>query len=194
MESGHGLHKKRQKAEISKELDRVVKEAGDIYRFSIKSLFFQLPNYLTADEEIGAVTLGIIDLNVHLIVLTNWRIITLVNRAFAGDKVISYDLDKISRVSANTKMPGFFSLGKKSEIEFYTSEGNLMNYKKLQPKSAANFINKYHEAIAKSRSSASTSVGAQTDIASQLEKLAALLDRGHITAEEFSQQKQRLLS
>ncbi|MFC5429591.1 PH domain-containing protein [Paraburkholderia denitrificans] len=148
-----------------------------------------LPKVLSDGEQVLAFSSGIMDANTWLITLTDRRIIFLDKGMIYGLRQAAIDLDKINAVSGETGL-----LFGKIAIEDAASQRMITNVLK---KSVIAFTNKVRDAIeARKQSLRSVTASAQPasdDIVVKLERLAALLEKGILTQEEFVQQKARLL-
>lgn len=169
------------------EYDRIAKELGDDQFFTKKELN-HLPEILIDGEQVLAFTSGLMDGNTWLITLTDKRIIFLDKGMVFGLKQTVIDLDKVNAVSGETGL-----LFGKISIQDGASTRTIENVWK---KTVVKFTNKVRDAIearkATSRPQTATAP-AGVDIASQLERLAALKEKGILTQEEFNQQKAKLL-
>lgn len=165
---------------------RIAKETGDDQFFTKKELA-HLPEVLTAGEQVLAFTSGFMDGSTWLITLTDKRIIFLDKGILYGLKQTAIDIDKVNSISGQTGL----ILGK-IIIEDGAASRAIDNVAK---KSVVAFTNKARDAI-ESRKRATQAAPAQSadDVVSKLERLAALLDRGVLTPEEFAAQKLRILS
>lgn len=174
-------------ADRKAECDRIARELGDDQFFTKKELN-HLPEILFDGEQVLAFTSGFMDGNTWLITLTDKRIIFLDKGMVFGLKQAVIDLDKVNAVACATGL--FFGT---ISIQDGASTRTIDNVWK---KTAVKFTNKVHDAIearkAVSRPQAAVS-SAGVDIASQLERLVALKDKGVLTQEEFNQQKAKLL-
>jgi hypothetical protein len=174
-------------AERKTEYERIAREIGDDQFFTKKELGY-LPEILFDGEQVLAFTSGIMDGNTWLISLTDKRIIFLDKGMIFGLKQTVIDLDKVNAVSGETGL----LLGKIS-IQDGASTRTIENVWK---KTVVKFTNKVRDAIeARKVTSRPQAIAPSNgvDIASQLERLAALREKGVLTQEEFNQQKAKLL-
>ena len=164
---------------------RIAKEMGDSRFFTRKELG-HLPAILMTGEQVLGFTSGLMDGNTWLIVLTDRRIIFLDRGFFYGLKQSVIDLDKVNTVSGQTGL----ILGSIS-IQDGASNRTIRNVPK---RTVLKFTNKVQEAL-QARKSTSFGVVPQVneDLYSKLERLAALQEKGILTAEEFKRQKEKLL-
>jgi hypothetical protein len=174
-------------ADRKKEYDRIAREIGDDQFFTKKELN-HLPEVLSDGEQVLAFTSGLMGSDTWLITLTDRRIIFLDKGMIYGLKQTTIDLDKVNSVSGQT---GFF-FGK-IIIEDGASSRVIENVWK---KTVVAFTNKVRDAM-EARKNSARPVAMQAkedDVVTKLEKLAALLEKGILTQEEFAAQKTRLLA
>lgn len=174
-------------ADLKKEYDRIAKEVGDDQFFTKKELN-HLPKILAPNEQVLAFTSGFMGGNTWLITLTDRRIIFLDKGMIYGLKQSTIDLDKVNAVSGKTGM--FFG---EILIEDGASQRRITNVWK---KTVVAFTNKVRDAIEARKQSFRTpsSAPATDDVVSKLERLASLLEKGALSAEEFAAQKAKLLA
>ena len=176
-------------AELKKEYNRIAKEIGDDQFFTKKELN-HLPKILAEGEQVIAFTSGLFEGDTWLITLTDRRIIFLDKGMIYGLKQSTIDLDKVNSVSGKTGL--FFG---EIQIEDGASQRLIKNVWK---KTVMSFTNKVRDAIETRKQSFRSPVSAPTtaagdDVVSKLERLAALLEKGILSQEEFNQQKANLL-
>jgi hypothetical protein len=138
---------------------------------------------LTAGETICALTSGKYENQFWLVVLTDKRLLFLDKGVF-GLKQVELPLKQISAITHKTGV--LFG-----ELWVYSSAGMnaVRNIPKAQvPKIAMLISNLVQQA------EAPVAAAPATDVASQLERLAALVEKGLLTREEFAAQKAKLLS
>ena len=131
-----------------------------------------------------------------LIALTDRRILFLDKRLFGGIQTIAMDLDKVNSITGDTGI--FFGSFK---IQDGGDERKIDNVSK---KSVPTFVQQVQRAIearkleARTILSGDTAIGttapAADDVVSQLERLAALRERGILTEDEFAAQKWKILN
>lgn len=169
-----------------KEYDRIARDIGDDQFFTKRELN-HLPEILADGEQVLAFTSGLMDSNTWLITLTDRRIIFLDKGMIYGLKQTTIDLDKVNSVSGQTGL-----LFGKIVIEDGASSRKIENVWK---KTVVAFTNRVRDAI-EARKNAARSVAprGEDDVVSKLDKLAALLERGLLTQEEFAAQKAKLLA
>ena len=170
-----------------KVVDEQIKKLGDFNRWFTKKEIKYLPRVLDEGEEVKAMTSGVHEGTTWLIVVTTRRIIFLDKGMIYGLKQMEMPLTQITSVSHKTGL----MLG---EIEINTAGGKKKietMSKKDVPKVAAivsDLVERIH---------ASVNIAQQTqhpDLASQLERLAALKNKGVLTEKEFLVQKAKLLA
>ena len=174
-------------ADRKKEYDRIAREVGDDQFFTKKELN-HLPEVLSDDEQVLAFTSGLMGSNTWLITLTDRRIIFLDKGMIYGLKQTTIDLDKVNSVSGQTGI-----LFGKIIIEDGASSRVIENVWK---KTVVAFTNKVRDAIEARKNSARPVAMQQNedDVVTKLEKLAALLEKGILTQDEFAAQKLKLLA
>lgn len=177
-------------ADRKAEYERIAKEMGDDQFFTKKELK-HLPEVLMEGEQVLAFSSGFMDGNTWLIALTDKRILFLDKGMIFGLKQTAIDLDKVNAVSGETGL----MLGK---ITIQDGAGSR-TIDNVQKKTVMNFTNKVRDAIearktsVRSQPSTPTTSDAADDVVSKLERLAALLEKGVISQEEFNQQKAKIL-
>lgn len=149
-----------------------------------------LPEILDEDEDIVAVTSGYMDNCTWLIVCTIRRLIFLNCGMFFGMRQVQLPLDRIQSIDHSFTI--FF--GSISVWDGASAFGIRM----VSKPSIIPFVRATQEAMHRQRTDykkpAAAAPSGGTDIASQLERLATLKERGHLTEEEFQAQKKKLLS
>lgn len=158
-----------------------------------------LPEVLDADEEVIAVTSGFMNNATWLAVCTPRRLIFLNCGMFFGRRQVQLPLDRIQSLDHDyTIFFGSISVwdgassftirmvSKPSIVPFIRATQEAMNEMR-------GYSNK-HKAENTTPSAAPNTTETQLDVATQLEKLASLKERGHITEAEFNAQKRKLLS
>jgi len=174
--------------ERSAEYKRMAKEIGDDQFFTKKELD-HLPDILLDGECVLAFTSGMMDGNTWLIALTDKRVIFLDKGMIYGLKQVVIDLDKINAVSGETGL----LLGSISIQDGATTH----TIKNVPKKAVVNFTNKVRDAIETRKRGqvvhlANQQSSVDIDVISQLERLAALKEKGVLTQEEFDQHKAKL--
>jgi len=175
-------------AERKVQYDRIANEMGDKTFFTKKELN-HLPEILMDGEQVLAFTSGFMDGTTWLIALTDKRIIFLDKGMLYGLKQSVIDLDKVNSVSGQTGV--FFG-----KIGIEDGATNRVIDQVLKS-TVVKFTNKVRDAIEARKQSVRVPSVAPTsadDVVSKLERLAALLEKGVLTQEEFMLQKSRLLA
>ncbi len=167
-------------------VDEQIKNLGDFYQWFTKKEIKYLPEVLDEGEEIKAMTSGVHEGNTWLIVVTTRRVLFLDKGMIYGLKQMEMPLAQITSVSHKTGI--MFG-----EIEIDTAGGKkkIETISKKDVTKVAAIISDLVKHV-----HSSPSVPQQTqqiDIASQLEKLAELKEKGILTEEEFLSQKAKLL-
>ncbi len=175
--------------ELKIEYKRLAKLVGDM-PFGTKKEFYHLPAMLADDEIPLAVASGLMGGNTWLITLTNYRIIFLDKGMVHGLKQLTLDLASIVSVSGRTRMmTGSITLSAGGQD--YTIE-NIM---KGAVAPFTTMVNEARDNLSKAPAAARTfSAQSPHDVIVQLEKLAALKERGILNDQEFSAQKEKILA
>lgn len=171
------------------EYKRLAKLVGDS-PLGAKKEFYILPTILADDETPLAIVSGLMGGNTWLITLTNMRIIFLDKGMVYGLKQATLDLSSIVSVGARTKMmTGSITLSTTGQT--YTIE----NVMKGSVAPFTNIVNIARENLSKQPAKErEASAKPHYDVITQLEKLAALKERGILNDQEFSAQKQKILA
>ena len=179
------------KEEFHKKCSEIGKGLGDD-QFFVKKEFNYLQEILQDNEQILAFSSGFMDGNTWLISLTDRRIIFLDKGLIYGLKQDIIPLNRVNAISGKTGM--MFG-----NIQV-TDGARTRIIKNVWKKTVITFTNKVQEtldAINKSpvlRSSENTQQPATKENKyEELEKLAALKEKGLISEEEFNQEKKKLL-
>lgn len=173
---------------LAKEIvDAQIEKLGDYGAFFTKKERKYLPDVMDADEEVKAMTSGVMDGNTWLITVTNKRVLFLDKGMIAGLKQTDLLLDHITAVSSKTGL----LLG---EIHVATSGGShqIKNIEKKYVPMVTNVLNdllRNKDSVA----SAASAVASEDDVIAKLERLAKLKEQGVLTDEEFAAQKAALL-
>lgn len=183
-------YKNASEEELKAEYKRIAEKIGDDEFFTKKELQY-LPDALMADEQVLAFTSGIMDGNTWLIALTDMRIIFLDKGMIYGLKQTAIPLEKINSITGSTGI--FFG-----DIEI--ADGSATHkIENVWKKTVKQFTNLAQEQIrlvtekSKNPMPVSNSGSGDTDVVTQLEKLAGMLEKGILTQEEFAAQKAKLL-
>lgn len=163
---------------------------GDFHQWFTKKEIQHLPAVLSKGERIKALTSGLYQGNTWLITVTDQRLLFLDKGMVFGLKQVELPLKQISALSHKTGL--LFG-----EIHISTSGGKSVIQtipKGEVAKIAAIISSLIREAHEVKVPVASTVAPQPVDVASQLERLAALMEKGILTPEEFAAQKAKLLS
>lgn len=171
-----------------KQVQRQIKALGEVDTFGTKKEIRYLPEILTSEESVIALTSGLMDGNTWLIVCTQRRVIFLDKGMIYGLKQRETPLEKINSIEQKTGLI-FGSIG-------IWDGAALMEIKNVMKKTVRPFV----EAVNCARKALEGGVSLQepkqashaTDVTSQLERLASLRERGALTEDEFQTQKDRL--
>lgn len=142
----------------------------------------ELSKIITHDESLVAIVHGFMDSGIGVLVATSKRIMFIDKRLTTVNTNI-FMKDKISSI----KRDGGIML---SDI-IITAGSQIIKVKNVSNTEAEKFCNHANMMLSAPDKSNNT---APIDIADQLEKFAALKDKGIITEEEFNQQKAKLLA
>ena len=172
------------------EIQRQIKALGDVDTSGTKKEIKYLPDIMTDDEEVLALTSGLMDGNTWLVVCTGKRIIFLDKGMIYGLKQRETPLEKINSIEQKTGMI-FGSIG-------IWDGAALMEIENIMKKTIRPFVesvNRAREALKAAEGGAQHSATpSNPDVASRLERLANLRDRGVLSDDEFQTQKDKILS
>nr|BFD33640.1 PH domain-containing protein [Pigmentibacter ruber] len=180
-------YKTASKEERQNEFNRIAKITGDNQIHTKKELHY-LPEILRDDEELLAFSSGFMDGNSWLIALTDRRIIFLDKGMIYGLKQSFIDIDKINSISCSSGI--LFG-------DIIVTDGAVQrNISYVEKHTVKLFTNKVQEVIDSRKKTKEDNKYNfnQGSIIEQLEKLAALKDKGILTLSEFENQKQKLLN
>jgi hypothetical protein len=169
-------------------VDTQLKALGDFHQWFAKKEIRHLPSVLNSDETIRAVTSGVYQGSTWLMTVTDQRILFLDKGMFYGVTQVELPLRQINSISYKT---GIIY----GELHIATSSGGKNTVKKIRKVEVAKLSSIVSSLISKTHSR-STQPSTQTqpmDVASQLERLATLVERGILTPQEFAAQKAKLL-
>ncbi|MDX1974484.1 MAG: PH domain-containing protein [Rickettsiales bacterium] len=145
-----------------------------------------LPKVLDKNEIIRAVTSGMMKNATWLAVCTSRRLIFLNCGMFYGVRQVQLPLDRIQSIDHASTI--FFGSIRVWDGASYFSI-DMVNKKSIQP-----FVKATEAAMEAARNKKDVKPAATVDIADQLERLAQLREKGHLTEEEFQSQKKKLLA
>lgn len=169
-----------------REINKQIEAIPHRYVFWTRKEIRALPDILADDEKIIALTSGMMEAVTWLAVGTNKRLIFLHRGMLLGMKQVQLPLDRIQSIE-HEYMILFGSIKVWDGASYFTLRMVLKS--SIEP-----FVRIVQEAIDDVRQADRTLPAAPAnDIASQLERLATLRDKGVLTDEEFQQQKRKLL-
>lgn len=171
------------------EVNRQISQIKNPYIFWTRKEIKHLPEILDNDEQIKALTSGMIDSSTWLVVCTDRRLIFLNYGMVLGVQQIQMPLDRIQSIDHHFLL--FFGSLKVYDGVNVTTVGMILK-PAIMP-----FVKATNEAMyayqQKLRGGAKTPPQAP-DIASQLSKLVELKEKGYLSEQEFQTQKQKLLN
>lgn len=171
-------------------VENQLKALGDFHQWFTRKEIQHLPAVLSNGEKIKALTSGLYQGNSWLITVTDQRLLFLDKGMVFGLKQVELPLRQISAMSHKTGL--LFG-----EIHIATGGGKsvIQSIPKGEVAKIAAIISALVRGVHEVKSPASTAAAPpQIDVASQLERLAALMEKGLLTPEEFAAQKAKLLS
>ena len=172
------------KSELKKEYDRIADEIGDTQFFTKKELYY-LPEVLQDGEQVLCFSSGYMDGTTWLITLTDKRIIFLDKGMFFGVKQAFINLDKVNAIQGKTGL--IFG-------EISINDGSVVReIRNVWKKTVNPFVNRTLKAIEDLKYKYQRGYN-NINVADQLERLAALKEKGILTEAEFQQQKQKILN
>lgn len=170
-----------------REIEAQIRALGQIDTFGTKKEIAFLPEVLHDDESVLALVSGLLDGNTWLIVCTEKRVVFL-------DKGMLFGLKQretlLSRVNSIEQKEGlmFGTLGIQDGAEIMT----ITMIEKGQVRPFANAVSMALKGLDAGKEP--TKGVPEQDLATQLERLAGLRDRGILTEAEFQDQKAKALS
>jgi hypothetical protein len=168
------------------EIKKQIAALPDRYVFWTQKEIRALPKILVEGERILALTSGFMNKSTWLLVCTDSRLIFLNRGMFFGLRQIQIPLERVQSIDHSFVLV----FGNISVWDGASSVGIGMVLKS----SIMPFVRATEEAMSAIKRQGKRSASTPThDIASQLERLAALRDRGVLTLEEFEQQKRKIL-
>ncbi|MEZ5691472.1 MAG: PH domain-containing protein [Rickettsiales bacterium] len=163
------------------------------YIFWTKKEVRALPEILSSDEQVKAVTSGLMNNATWLAVCTNKRIIFLNRGMLFGLRQLQVPLERIQSIDHGfTVFFGSITVwdGASAFQIRMVLKSSIMPFVKVTQEQMQIARKKLYSG--KEDNTPSNTAG--IDIASQLERLAALREKGHLTEEEFQSQKKKLLA
>ena len=163
---------------------------GDFHQWGTKKEVRHLPAVLNRGETIRAVTSGVYQGNTWVVTVTDQRILFLDKGMFYGVTQVELPLRQIDTISYKTGLLY-------GELRLATGSGKSI-VKKIRKGEVAKISSLVSSLVrnahAPSLTTQPNTPAALGDVASQLERLASLMERGLLTQEEFARQKARLLA
>jgi len=167
-------------------IDEQIKNLGEFDQWFTKKEMKYLPEVIDEGEEIKAMTSGVHEGNTWLVVVATRRVLFLDKGMIYGLKQTEMPLAQITSVSHATGL--MFG-----EIEIDTA-GGKKKIETISKKDVTKVAAIISDLVKQIHSNANTTQAAQQlDLASRLEKLAELKEKGILTEEEFLAQKAKLL-
>lgn len=157
----------------------------DRYIFWTHKEIRALPKILDASESIKAVTSGLVANSTWLAVCTERRLIFLNCNMFIGLQQVQMPLNRIQSIDHEYTLV----IGSITVFDGI----NKFRLGLVLKESIMPFVKVTEEMMNRVRMQAVPSQSGIPDVASQLAKLAELKEKGHLTEEEFQQQKKKLL-
>jgi len=170
------------------EIEQQIKALGQVDTFGTKKEIKYLPEVLAGDESILALTSGLMDGNTWLIVCTEKRVVFLDKGMIYGLKQRETPLERINSIEQKTGMI-FGSIG----IRDGAARMEIRNVMKTTVRPFVEAVNRARDALKNSGGIRQPAPG-QSDVVSQIERLAGLRDQGILTDAEFQAQKAKILS
>ena len=167
------------------EVKRQISACRGSYIFWTQKEVRALPSILDENEAIKAVTSGFMDGATWLAVCTNRRLVFLNRGMVYGSRELQFPLDRIQSIDHGFTI--YFGF-----ITVWDGASAFTINMVLKP-SILPFVKATQEGMYAMRKPQTTATPHGNDIASQLERLAALKEKGHLTEEEFQAQKRKLL-
>jgi hypothetical protein len=169
-------------------IDQQIANLGDFDQWFTKKERNHLHEVMVPGETIHAMTSGFLDGNTWLVTVTDRRVLFLDKGMIFGLKQMELPLSQISAISHKTGL----LLGK---IEVSTAGGTKL-IDMIEKKDVTKVAQIISELVNRTRNGqlAPQPFQGTPDVASQLERLAALKNQGILTEAEFQQQKAKLLS
>ena len=171
------------------EVQRQIDGLEHKYIFWTQKEIRSLPDILDKDERILALTSGFMNSATWLAICTNKRVLFLNRGMIFGLRQLQIPLDRVQAIDHEYTV--FFGSIRVWDGASYFTIGMVAKH------SIAPFVKVTQDAMHAFRNQntakASGTTSGATDIASQLERLAALKEKGFLTEEEFQSQKRKLL-
>ena len=161
-----------------------LKALGDFDHFFTQREVHYLPEVMIQDEVVCGIASGIYEKKNWIIVVTNFRLLFLDKNLFFGLKQVDIPLPKIMSVAHSVGL--FYGV-----IEIGLASGN----KSIDriPKKDVLKISAMITELLRGKIQKPLGLSGSGDLAMQLEKLAALKEKGFLTEEEFKASKAKLI-
>lgn len=171
------------------EIQKRLKELGQIDMFGTKKEVKELPNIMYDGETLEYLMSGFMNGNTWLIVCTNKRILFLDKGLIFGCKQLEIPLDKVNSVETSKGL----LLGS-IKVWDGASAMKIDNVQKFALQPFVTAVNKAREALKNNNQQIKVEKNDESnDYIKELEKLAELKEKGIITEEEFLSKKKQLL-
>ena len=171
------------------EIQKRLKELGQIDMFGTKKEVKELPNIMYAGETLEYLMSGFMNGNTWLIVCTNKRILFLDKGLIFGCKQLEIPLDKVNSVETSKGL----LLGS-IKVWDGASAMKIDNVQKFALQPFVTAVNNAREALKNNNQQIKVEKNNDTnDYIKELEKLAELKETGIITEDEFLSKKKQLL-
>lgn len=171
------------------EIQKRLKELGQIDMFGTKKEVKELPNIMYAGETLEYLMSGFMNSNTWLIVCTNKRILFLDKGLIFGCKQLEIPLDKVNSVETSKGL----LLGS-IKVWDGASAMKIDNVQKFALQPFVTAVNNAREALKNNNQQIKVEKNNDTnDYIKELEKLAELKEKGIITEDEFLSKKKQLL-
>ena len=169
-------------------VDEQLRALGHFSRFFTRKEIKYLPEVLSEGETIRGFTSGACDENTWLIVVTDRRLLFLDKGLIYGLKQMELPLHQISAISHETGLVF-------GEVHVSTAGGTkkINRVPKKDVLKIAQIMSDLLKPASRTQEPAPAGDNAD-DVVSQLERLAALKEKGVLTEEEFQAQKAKLLA
>ncbi len=148
-----------------------------------------LPDIMSDDEQVLALTSGLMNNSTWLAVCTNKRLIFLNRGMFYGLRQVQIPLDRLQSIDHRFGL-AFGDITVWDGASYFT----LSMVLRQSISAFAQAVEAAATAFKKKALTVEIPGKTAPDIASQLERLATLKEKGHITEEEFQAQKRKLLA
>lgn len=170
------------------EINQQIAAIPDAYVLGTKKEIKALPKIIDRNERIVALTSGLLNNKTWLAVCTTRRMLFINCNMVIGFEQVQMPLDRIQ--SIDHKFNIFFG-----SISIFDGV-SVFNLRMVRKFTIMPFVKATEEAMFALKSGNQTGNNAPkaTDVASQLEKLADLKEKGYLTEQEFQEQKKKLLA